>query len=512
MLKSFGLEQSAVRVLRGLLVCLALWLAAGADALADKRVALVIGNSAYQNVSALANSVNDAAAIGQLLKISGFDVVVVRSDLGVNELRRVVRNFSEMVRGADVAVIFYAGHGIEVDGINYLIPVDARLDRDVDVDDETLSLDRLLKIVEPAKRLKLIILDACRDNPFARSMKRVTSDRAIGRGLARVEPETTDTLIAFAAKAGSTASDGGPGNSPFTAALLRHITQPGLDLRIAFGRIRDEVLTSTGYRQEPFVYGSLGGSVVSLVPEPKGTEAQSPPAAAANADVRADYEIAERVGTIEAWDYFLAVHGTGYYANQARAQRAKLARAVAQPSPAMEASPGTPPQRFPVNPLQSSPGTIVALPPEQQQPAPGLIRQEPLTVTPENVAGPLQFHLKRVGCNPGTTSGTWGAGSRRALENFNKYAGTNFKTLVATLDAYEAVRTKPSRVCPLACAHGSRPDGERCMPIKCENGLVLGADGACHQQRDRTKISARQTLGHLKGGNCVTFASRRICE
>lgn len=503
-----------MRVLWELLVCLALWLAAGADALADKRVALVIGNSAYQNVSALANPANDAAAIGQLLKISGFDAVVVRNDLGVNELRRVVRDFSETVRGADVALIFYAGHGIEMDGINYLIPVDARLDRDVDVDDETLSLDRLLKIVEPAKRLKLIILDACRDNPFARTMKRVTSDRTIGRGLARVEPETTDTLIAFAAKAGSTASDGGPGNSPFTAALLRHITQPGLDLRIAFGRIRDEVLTSTGNRQEPFVYGSLGGSVVSLVPEAKGPEARSPPTAAANsnADVRADYEIAERVGTIEAWDYFLAVHGTGYYANQARAQRAKLARAVAQPSPAMPADPAAPPQPLPASPLPSPSGRVVALPPQRQQPASELIRQEPLNVTSENVAAPLKLHLKRVGCDPGTTSGAWDAGSRRALENFNKYAGTNFKTLVATLDAYEAVRTTPSRVCPLACAHGSRPDGERCVPIKCETGLVLGADGACHQQKDRTRRSARQTSGHSKGGNCVTFASQRVCE
>jgi hypothetical protein len=450
------------------------------------------------------------------LRISSFDVVVVRSDLGVNEFRRAVRDFSEMVRGADVAVIFYAGHGIEVDGINYLIPVDAKLDRDVDVDDETLSLDRMLKIVEPAKRLKLIILDACRDNPFARTMKRVTSDRAIGRGLARVEPETADTLIAFAAKAGSTASDGGPGNSPFTAALLKHIALPGLDLRIAFGLIRDEVLTRTGYRQEPFVYGSLGGSVVSLVPEPKGSEAQSRPAAAtnSNADVRADYEIAERIGTIEAWDYFLAVHGTGYYANQARAQRAKLAQAVAPPSPARPASPAPPSQPPPVNPLPSSPGNsiIVALPPQQQNPTPGLTRQEPLTVAPENLAGPLQLHLKRVGCDPGTTRGTWDAGSRRALENFNKYAGTNFNTQIATIEAYETVRTKPSRVCPLECARGRRPDGERCVPIKCETGLVLGADGACQRRVERTKILVRQTLGHSKGGNCVTFAGRRICE
>jgi hypothetical protein len=162
--------------------------------------------------------------------------------------------------------------------------------------------------------------------------------------------------------------------------------------------------------------------------------------------------------------------------------------------------------------LPSSSGRVVALPSQRQQPAPEPTRPEPLNVTPENVAGALQLHLKRVGCDPGATNGTWDAGSRRALENFNKYAGTNFKTLVATLDAYEAVRTTPSRVCPLACARGSRPDGERCVPVKCEAGLALGADGACHQSKDRTRRSARQTSGHSKGGNCVTFASQRICE
>jgi uncharacterized caspase-like protein len=132
-------------------------------------------------------------------------------------------------------------------------------ERDIDVEDESLSLERILKVVEPTKRLRLIILDACRDNPFARAMKRTLASRSIGWGLARVEPDTSNTLIAFAAKAGSTASDGADGNSPFTAALLKHLTKPGLDLRIAFGLIHDDVLNSTGHRQEPS-YGSLGGA------------------------------------------------------------------------------------------------------------------------------------------------------------------------------------------------------------------------------------------------------------
>jgi uncharacterized caspase-like protein len=212
---------------------------------ADKRVALVIGNSAYQNVSRLANPINDARAVTALFKKAGFDLVESRNDLGIASLRRAVRDFADLARDADIGVVYYAGHGIEVDGNNYLIPVDAVLERDVDVDDETLSLDRVIRTLEPVKRLRLVILDACRDNPFTRTMKRTIGSRSVGRGLAKVEPLTSDTLIAFAAKAGSVALDGEGKTSPFTTALLSHVATPGLDLRIAFGQVRDDVLRAT---------------------------------------------------------------------------------------------------------------------------------------------------------------------------------------------------------------------------------------------------------------------------
>ena len=237
-------------------------------ALADKRVALVIGNSAYKKVPQLSNSVNDAQAVGEVFRAAGFDVIDIRRDLDGQGLRRAIRDFSLVVRDADVAVVFYAGHGIELDGNNYLVPIDAKLALDVDVEDETISLDRVLKIIEPAKRLRLVILDACRENPFAASMKRTVATRSVGRGLAKVEPTISDTLIAFAAKAGSTAEDGSGLHSPFTSALLKHLSVPGLDLRFVFGRVRDEVWKTTGRRQEPFVYGSLGGDAISIVPGP----------------------------------------------------------------------------------------------------------------------------------------------------------------------------------------------------------------------------------------------------
>src|SRR6476620_6329358 len=157
----------------------------------------------------------------------------------------------------DVAVVFYAGHGLEVDGTNYLIPTDAKLASDIDVEDEAISLDRVLRVLEPARSLRLVILDACRDNPFVKTMKRTLASRSFGRGLAGVEPAMSNTLIAFAAKAGSTANDGEGAHSPFTTALLKHLTAPGLDLRIAFGKVRDDVFASTGARQEPHVMDRL---------------------------------------------------------------------------------------------------------------------------------------------------------------------------------------------------------------------------------------------------------------
>jgi uncharacterized caspase-like protein len=305
-------------------IVLAFWAALffNGTAFAEKRVALVIGNSAYQNVSRLANPVNDSDAMSATFNDAGFDVVDLKRDLKANEMRRALRDFSDKVRDADVAIVYFAGHGIEIDGINYVIPVDATLERDIDAFDEAIPLDRLLTVIEPAKKLRLVILDACRDNPFNKIMKRTSAARVIGRGLAKVEPTSPNTLIAFAAKAGSTASDGDSKNSPFTAALVRHLPKPGLDLRRAFGLARDDVLKATNNKQEPFIYGSLGGDDVALVP------ALTPPplsVADPNASVRRDYEFAERIGTREAWDFYLSTYPDGFYAKLAQAQRNKLA-------------------------------------------------------------------------------------------------------------------------------------------------------------------------------------------
>jgi hypothetical protein len=285
-------------------------------ALADKRVALIIGNSRYQTVPQLPNPARDASSVAQMFRDAGFDSVDLQIDVGNLEFKRAIRRFEATADEADIAVVYYAGHGLEIGATNYLIPTDARLASDRDADDEAIALERMVSSADGAKRLRLIILDACRDNPFVGTMRRErkVATRAVSAGLGRVEPTSTDTLIAYAAKAGSTADDGDGQHSPFTSAILKNLPVPGLDVRLAFGRVRDDVLKNTGNRQEPFVYGSLGGGNVSLVAPP--AVKQEAPAS----DVKADFELVQQIGTVRAWEVFLRQHPTGFYADLARAQ------------------------------------------------------------------------------------------------------------------------------------------------------------------------------------------------
>jgi uncharacterized caspase-like protein len=316
---------------------LGITLATQSAALADRRIALVIGNGKYENAGVLANPTNDADAVADLFTKAGFDSVDRRRDLGVVEFKRAVREFVDRAANADVAVVYYSGHGLEIGGVNYLIPVDAKLTSVLDMDDEAVSLDRILVAAGHVKKLSLIILDACRENPFhpAADDARVTRG-GVSMGLAGVGPTVADTLIAFAAKAGSVSYDGDGRNSPFTTALVKYITQPGLDIRLALGKVRDDVLRATNHRQEPYVYGSLGGDSVALVPAPvpaapsvaavppAATSPAAAPPANADADEASDYRTTERFASLDGWRAFLAIHPDGAYARLARAEVDKL--------------------------------------------------------------------------------------------------------------------------------------------------------------------------------------------
>ena len=516
-------------------------------ALAGKRVALIVGNSTYQNVPQLPNPSRDASAVAKMFKDAGFDSVDVELNVGNLEFKRSIRKFETMADQADIAVVYYAGHGLEIGGANYLIPTDARLASDRDADDEAITLERLVSSTDGARRLRLVILDACRDNPFVTTMRRerVVANRAVASGLGKVEPTSTDTLIAYAAKAGSTADDGDGEHSPFTSALLKNLTVPGLDVRLAFGRVRDEVLKSTGNRQEPFVYGSLGGETMALVP-------QVAKPVDSDAGARVDYELTAQIGTREAWNSFLASHPTGLYANLARAQNSKLmaaqqshdraddARREAEQQAALKAEElrrqleaqstrqtveaGQKPSEQAKKELEEAKKQVelaqqqaeaarqqveeakrqaIAEAQLQVEQARRTAREEaekvasltagqtiPQAQPPSSQLGQaditrlLQAHLKRIGCNTGNVDGNWDDSSRKALDLFNKNARTEFDTRLASLDALDAVRGKSDRVCPLICAKGQRAEGDRCIQIGCGSGTFLNSAGSCEKRRE----------------------------
>jgi len=512
-------------------------LLAGGPAFAEKRVALVIGNAAYQNVPRLPNPVNDGNTIAATLKGAGFDVVDSRHDLPASETRRALRDFADRARDADIAVVYYAGHGIEVEGGNYLIPVDAKLERDTDVYDEALSLDRVLLAVEPAKKLRLVILDACRDNPFSKTMKRTVASRAIGQGLAKIEPNSPNLLIAYSAKAGSTAADGDGRNSPFTTALSRHLTTPGLDVRRAFGYVRDDVLKNTNNRQEPFVYGSLGGEDVPLVPAPK--VAALSPAANPQADMRRDYELALQIGNKAALNAFLGQYPDGFYASLAKlqlekivaeearvaatekarlaeqerarlaaegAQKAAQAKADADARAAEQARVAAEKAKEAAQ-AQAAAGEQKRLEAEKSAPDAGAkiaslspaasAAQPSLASLSANAPQPdltksVQSELRRVGCLSGDADGNWNASSQRSLSMFNRYAKTKFDTKLASADALDTIKNKTARVCPLVCDHGFKAEGESCVKIVCAEGSFLNDDNECEKRREKKPVASRE--------------------
>jgi uncharacterized caspase-like protein len=251
-------------------LCCALAVAHVAPARAEQKVALVIGNAQYR-IGPLANPVRDAAAVAEVLKRElRFDTVILRSNLGADGFRAALREMALASRGAELGVVFFAGHGVEVGGRNYLIPTDAGLAAPRDIDLEAIALDTVLSQLDGVRGLRLVILDACRNNPFP------ALSRSVTRGLGRIEP-AGGTLVAYAAKDGTTAADGTERqHSPFTAALLKRIATPSLDVRRVFGYISDDVIAATSRAQEPYLYGQVGGDAVYLNPQAPAGAAPAP--------------------------------------------------------------------------------------------------------------------------------------------------------------------------------------------------------------------------------------------
>jgi hypothetical protein len=234
----------------------------GGCAQAQNRVALIIGNGTYQNAPPLPTTLNDAGDIAQSFERLGFATTKL-FNASYEDFRRAIRGFNELTQKADIAVVYFGGHGLAVGGENWLLPVDAELRTDLDVAEEAIALNSLMQSVGRAAVLGVVILDASRSNPFAARMQRTAHNRSVDRGLARVEP-AQNVLVAYASKDGTTNEDRGGRNSPYAAALLRHLESPGLDINFMFRKVKDDVQSHTDHRQQPFVYGSLPNHPIYL--------------------------------------------------------------------------------------------------------------------------------------------------------------------------------------------------------------------------------------------------------
>lgn len=222
-----------------------------------RRVALVVGNSKYQHTAPLPNPTNDAKAIGESLKRMGFDTEIA-IDVTKAKFDTALRQFANRLVGSQAAAFYYAGHGIQNSGKNYLVPIDAQLKTNMDVKWETVVLDMILGEMEAEDRVNLVFLDACRNNPMTRSWRQ-SRGGSTHRGLVRIKATSAGTLISYATTDGQTADDGDGHHSPYTEALLKHIETPGIEVEKMLKRVRLSVHKRTNGQQIPWDYGSLLG-------------------------------------------------------------------------------------------------------------------------------------------------------------------------------------------------------------------------------------------------------------
>jgi uncharacterized caspase-like protein len=480
-----------------------------AGAASDRRIALIIGNGAYQHTSILQNPRNDASDLAAALRRLGFEVMQ-GVDLDKRSMERTIREFGVKLSGADVALFLYAGHGLQVSGQNYLLPVDAKLSTENDVDFESIALNLVLRQMEREAKTSLVLLDACRDNPLARNLARNMGTRSsqIGQGLAEVKTGV-GTMIGFSTQPGNVAQDGTGRNSPYAGALIKHLETPGRDIGSVLINVRNDVYSATNGRQVPWEHTSLMGRVVLAAPAPvedggsdydkqmeiafwnaikdsksadllqtylnrfpKGTFAELARVLMQQAEkesvaqkevVRRDEDLrrAEENKAAAEWQQREAERKATESKlaadlkkaqEEAKKTREALAAAEREREAALRAAETARRQQ---EDARKSAETVVAslpAPVSGQADDAALIRS-------------LQKELRRVGCDPGKEDGIWGNGVRGAIDKFNRYAKASLQSGGPSQDGLAVIIGKKARVCPLECGEGRHPVGERCVAV-----------------------------------------------
>ena len=441
---------------------------------AARRVALVIGNSAYEHTQALDNPRNDARLMAKTLKSQGFEVLE-HIDVDYKRMKRAINAFTGKLEeyGRDtVGLIFYAGHGLQSRGQNYLVPVDAQIQKEGDIEIETISSRALLSGVRYAgNRLNIVILDACRNNPYRGIF------RSASRGLARIDAPV-GSLIAFSTAPGTVAEDGKQTNSPYTNALAKIMSKPGLKIEEVFKRVRTAVYSATNGRQVPWESSSIFGDFYfeeavkktaekkpDPKPAPKVQKAKpTPPVAKKPVTTRSDDNISgSQIVQLAFWnsiqssrnvamfEEYLRRYPNGIFAFLAETKIAELTpkdkRAInveAKPVVTEKVEPAVPVAEVKKPEVKKADEVKVASLQEQA------VKAEPETpqMSPFELAYALQSELKRVGCGPTTVDGQWGRNSRNAVSQFNVHAKLNLQAYAPTTEALDAVKAKTARVCP----------------------------------------------------------------
>lgn len=410
-------------------ICLVFAAADTATAATPKRVALVVGNSAYRNAVALANPEQDARAVAAKLRGLGF-VVIEGYDLDHDGLEDVVKDFSKAVRGADIGMFFYAGHGMQVNGRNYLVPVDAAFKDISALDFEAVPMDLVMRQMQNDVAVRLVVLDACRDNPLSkvlsRSMAGASRSTAVAEGLAAIKPEESGkgTAIIFATAPDQVALDGEGIHSPFTTALLGHIGDPDTDVQVMMTRVTGEVDAATKQQQRPWLNASLTGEVI-LNPQEKPAAEEATPATAAPVAAAAPaqdtlqketvlYNLARESGLKEDYQAYLETFPNGLFAANARKQIERLEQSgTAVASLAPPAMPLAPPVgersvATPEAPLDLPITDAVRALPADASTEEGLQLDKPKRAE-------IQVRLALAGFPPGSHDGSFGARTRRSL-------------------------------------------------------------------------------------------------
>jgi len=519
-------------------------------AFAADRVALVIGNSAYQHTARLENPANDARDVARALARVGFEVME-EHDLDKPGMDRAVRRFADALASAKAGLFYYAGHGLQVGNQNYLVPIDAALTTASALDFEMVRLELIHRTMERAVNTNIIILDACRDNPLSRNLARALGTRStsIGRGLAAVE-SGEGTLISFSTQPGSVALDGEGKNSPFAGALVKHMASPGDDISTIMIKVRNDVMEATARRQVPWDHSALTARFFFVPPPEESDDARAGGPAGPTYEQQAEMAFWGAVkdsGNRLIIQTYLDRFPQGTFVGLARAmidelerkealraaaqrdaERARAERARRAAEALSEAARKADPEKRSEVLLRTKDDAVKAaeqslaaaelaaeearramakakaerdaaasgaMPPGRTstqvarlsaQQAVPVAIQMPADATP--LAVRLQTELTRVGCDPGPIDGNWGRKGRAALTEFAEHAKLAVPLDEPTEAAVVAVSSKRERVCPLACADGEvERDGE-CVTKPKQTRSASRSDD--EQQRKSTKSSS----------------------